>query len=96
MKPNKDKILKVSVETIEIERKRYIRIIFYDRGTGISKDIIDKIKDPFFSTKPQDEGTGLWLSISHGIISSHKGKFRVESQEKKYTKVVIDLPVHNG
>jgi PAS domain S-box-containing protein len=95
-KPNEDKIFKVNVETIEVDGKRHVRIIFYDRGTGISKDIMDKVSNPFFSTKPQGEGTGLGLSISHGIINSHKGKLWFESQEEKYTKAMIDLPVHNG
>ncbi len=94
-KPNKDKIFKISIKTIGSEKNIYVRLIFYDRGTGIAKDIIDKIKDPFFSTKPKGEGTGLGLSISHGIISSHNGILWFESQEKKYTKIMIDLPVHN-
>jgi signal transduction histidine kinase len=48
--------------------------------------------DPFFTTKPENLGTGLGLSISHGIISDHKGRMKIESNEGEFTRFVIDLP----
>jgi two-component system NtrC family sensor kinase len=82
----------ISVERIPIDNAPFVRATFYDTGTGISADIIDKVVHPFFSTKPSGLGTGLGLSISHGIIRSHGGRLAVESVEGAYTKVTIDLP----
>lgn len=93
---HENKILEINGELIFLEKKKYMRLIFYDRGLGIPKKFVDKVADPFFSTKPQGEGTGLGLSISHGIIETHGGKLWFESKEGEYTKVMVDLPMHNG
>ncbi|HSB69944.1 MAG TPA: ATP-binding protein [Candidatus Methylomirabilis sp.] len=69
-----------------------VRITFHDRGVGIPAGIIEKIRDPFYSTKPAGKGTGLGLSISDGIISEHGGKLSIESAEGESTTVIIDLP----
>lgn len=60
---------------------------------GINRDIIDKIFDPFFSTKDVGEGTGLGLSICHRIVSEHGGTIDVESKEGIGTTFLIKLPV---
>lgn len=75
---------------------KMIRTIFVDFGTGISKDVIEKVCNPFFSTKPADKGTGLGLSISFGIIEDHHGNLRIRSREGMFTKVIIELPAHGG
>ncbi|MBW2640513.1 MAG: PAS domain-containing protein, partial [Deltaproteobacteria bacterium] len=90
--PNKNKFLGVEGKTIKFEDRNYVRTIFYDRGTGIPKKILNKVCDPFFSTKPPGNGTGLGLSISHNIIKNHGGKLLFESVEGEYTKVMVDLP----
>jgi len=90
--PNEDKFLEIESKTIKFEDQNYVRTTFYDGGTGIPKNIINKICDPFFSTKPPGNGTGLGLSISHGIISNHEGKLLFESVEGEYTRVMVDLP----
>ena len=95
-KTHEDKVIEIKVETIEIESQKHVRTIFHDRGTGISGSILDKISDPFFSTKPKGKGIGLGLSISHGIIENHGGRLWFESIEGDYTKVFVDLPVDNG
>ncbi len=75
-----------------IDNNPYVRITFYDRGTGIPSAILDKVLNPFFSTKPDEKGTGLGLSISHGIINDHGGRIKIESVEGEFTRVIIDLP----
>jgi PAS domain S-box-containing protein len=90
---DKNKFLKIKSGTIEIEGRSYVRTTFYDGGIGIPESILDRIIDPFFSTKPIGEGTGLGLSTSHGIVQNHGGRIWFESVEGEYTKVMIDLPV---
>ena len=70
----------------------YLEVTFIDYGTGIPTSILDKIYNPFFSTKPSGIGTGLGLTISHGIITDHGGKLVLESKYGEYTKVAILLP----
>jgi len=91
--PHQDKILEIKSEMMEIEGCQMIRTTFYDRGAGISTDTLDKICNPFFSTKPKGEGTGLGLSISYGIVKEHGGRLCFDSVEGEYTKVFVDLPV---
>jgi PAS domain S-box-containing protein len=88
-----DKILEIKCEGVTIEDVHYVRISFLDHGTGIPADILDKIMNPFFSTKPAGHGTGLGLSISNSIIKDHGGRLALESKEGEYTRVIIDLPV---
>lgn len=68
-----------------------IRIIVEDNGKGIPTEIIDKILDPFFTTKQGNEGTGLGLSISTDIIKAHGGTLKIESEENNFTRFIIDL-----
>ncbi len=65
---------------------------FSDEGEGIDSDIIDKIWDPFFTTKTQGKGTGLGLGIVRNIIERHNGRIEVESQSQKGSKFTIYLP----
>jgi signal transduction histidine kinase len=69
-----------------------INIEISDTGCGISKDIIERITDPFFTTKDPDKGTGLGLSISFSIINKHKGFLEFRSDLGKGTTVIIKLP----
>ena len=61
-----------------------------DNGEGIAPDIIDKIFQPFYSTKPK--GSGLGLAISQTIVTAHQGKIEVESQPHHGTGVTVFLP----
>ncbi|MBJ2175563.1 GHKL domain-containing protein [Aureibaculum sp. A20] len=63
-----------------------------DNGSGIPKEIVDKIFQPFFTTKPSGQGTGLGLSMSYDIVRSHGGDLKVESQEGEGTTFTISIP----
>jgi len=69
-----------------------IRISFTDDGPGIARENIDKIFDPFFTTKEVGEGTGLGLSLCHGIIAEHNGRIYAESESGKGATFGIELP----
>jgi len=92
--PDKDpcKQLDIQAQPIVVEDRQYVRIIFHDRGTGVSESHIEKLGNPFFTTKPAGEGTGLGLSISHNIIQDHSGRMLFESREGEYMRVMVDLP----
>ena len=94
LKPGSENFLRIKSEIADVGGRDYIRTTFHDSGPGIPKNILNKICDPFFSTKPPGKGTGLGLSISHGIINNHEGRLLFETVEGKYTKVIVDLPVH--
>jgi two-component system NtrC family sensor kinase len=81
----------VSVSTKKIDNKVEIKV--KDNGNGISQKIIDKIFQPFFTTKPTGQGTGLGLSLSYDIIKAHGGEIKVESKEGEGTVFIIQLPV---
>ena len=70
-----------------------VRIRIKDNGDGMPPDVIDKIFNPFFTTKPTDKGTGLGLAISSDIIRQHGGSIRVDSKQGEYTEMTIDLPL---
>jgi len=93
---DENKTLRISVSLAEREEGSWIRTIVEDHGSGIPADIIERIFDPFFSTKPRERGTGLGLSISYGLVRDHHGRLVVESKPNVYTRSIMDLPVENG
>ncbi len=64
-----------------------------DNGNGISQKILDKIFQPFFTTKPTGQGTGLGLSLSYDIVKAHGGELKVDREEREGTLVTINIPV---
>ena len=64
-----------------------------DNGPGIPDHIVDKIFQPFFTTKPTGQGTGLGLSLSYDIVKAHGGELKVETEEGKGSEFIIVLPV---
>jgi signal transduction histidine kinase len=66
-----------------------------DNGPGIPPHIVDKIFQPFFTTKPTGQGTGLGLSLSYDIVKAHGGEIKVESKENVGTEFIIHLPNKN-
>jgi PAS domain S-box-containing protein len=89
--PKKNFVIHAAEE--KIDDIHYLEVTFLDYGTGIPSSIIDKIYNPFFSTKPSGIGTGLGLAISHGIITDHGGKLMFQSSYGEHTKVTVLLPV---
>ena len=80
----------VSVSTRKMDNKIEIRV--KDNGNGIPQKILDKIFQPFFTTKPTGQGTGLGLSLSYDIIKAHGGEIKVETVEGQYTEFIVLLP----
>jgi two-component system NtrC family sensor kinase len=80
----------VSVQTKKLNDK--VKIIVTDNGNGIPQNIVDKIFQPFFTTKPTGQGTGLGLSLAYDIIKAHGGEIRVETKEGEGSEFVILLP----
>ena len=64
-----------------------------DNGSGIPPDVIEKIFNPFFTTKPTDQGTGLGLAMSSDIVRRHGGTIRVESELGRFTQMTVELPL---
>lgn len=77
----------------QLKRGNYIEIKVSDTGGGIDPHIIDKIFEPYFTTKGQNEGTGMGLAMVHGIVETYGGKIFVESRVGKGTIFTINLPV---
>ncbi len=84
---------KINITTCFDEKKNKVVVVFEDTGTGIPEDIIEKIFDPFFSTKETGKGTGLGLAVSYGIIERHRGTIEVRSRPGEGTVFTIRFPV---
>jgi signal transduction histidine kinase len=82
---------KLTIETNTAAKNVYL--IVKDTGIGMTEDVIKKIFIPFFTTKDVNEGTGLGLSVVHGIITSHKGLIKAESLVDKGSQFEIKLPI---
>jgi two-component system, NtrC family, sensor kinase len=89
----KKQLVKVPYEpkvTVSTQREgNSVLIHIRDNGTGIPQPVLDKIYQPFFTTKPTGEGTGLGLSLSYDIIKSHGGEIKVETKEGEFTEFRI-------
>ncbi|MGI9531568.1 sensor histidine kinase, partial [Lutimonas sp.] len=73
--------------------KDQVEIKVSDNGNGIPTEVKDKIFQPFFTTKPAGQGTGLGLSLSYDIVRAHGGELKVETNEEKGTEFIIELPL---
>jgi signal transduction histidine kinase len=81
----------VAVSTKKKDDKVEIKI--RDNGNGIPQKVLDKIFQPFFTTKPTGQGTGLGLSLSYDIVKAHGGELKVETKEGEGTAFSVLLPV---
>ncbi|MEO6232147.1 MAG: ATP-binding protein [Ferruginibacter sp.] len=75
------------------EHSDRLQIIVGDNGNGIPQNIVDKIFQPFFTTKPAEQGTGLGLSLTYDIIKAHGGEIKVESKQGEGSTFIITLPL---
>ena len=81
----------VSITTKKVADKVFISVA--DNGNGIPQKVLDKIFQPFFTTKPTGQGTGLGLSLSYDIIKAHGGEIKVETKEGEGSEFIIKLPL---
>jgi signal transduction histidine kinase len=80
----------VSVSTKKTNGK--VEISVKDNGNGIPQKVLDKIFQPFFTTKPTGQGTGLGLSLSYDIVKAHGGELKLETREGEGSEFIIQLP----
>jgi two-component system NtrC family sensor kinase len=85
----------LTITTRFIEKEKAVQIVIEDTGAGISQENLDRIFDPFFSTKAQ-KGFGLGLSVSYGIIKNHGGRVDVKSREGEGTRFSIYFSTENN
>jgi len=71
-----------------------VEIFFEDQGKGIAEDILEKIWDPFFTTK--SKGTGLGLGIVKNIIESHGGTVQINNRSQSGARVTVKIPIEQG
>ena len=83
------------VPTLWISSQRtpdQVEVRIRDNGKGIPPNVVDKIFNPFFTTKPTDQGTGLGLALSNDIVREHGGTIKVHSEPGEFTEMTIELP----
>jgi signal transduction histidine kinase len=90
--PKQPKVFDPAVTLTTSHHAGHVQVSIKDNGAGIPEAIRQKIFQPFFSTKPTGDGTGLGLSLSHDIVTAHGGTIKVDSKEGEFTEFVITLP----
>jgi PAS domain S-box-containing protein len=88
----REKLLRIAARRVEREGRAFVRVEFYDNGVGIRREDLDRVFDPFFTTRRDAGGTGLGLSISFGIVREHGGTIRVESERGEFARFDVELP----
>src|SRR5690606_16785041 len=73
----------------------YVRIAVSDTGSGIPADIVARVIEPFFTTKPVGEGTGLGLSQVYGLVQESRGELKIDSIPEESTTIAMYLPAHS-
>ena len=70
-----------------------VQVMIRDNGDGIPADVVDKIFNPFFTTKPTDKGTGLGLALSSDIVRTHGGTISVDTEQGEFAQMTVELPL---
>lgn len=99
--PDRRGALEISLELVDVDAAHasplkpgpYLKLGVLDDGHGMNRQILDRIFDPYFSTKKPDEGTGLGLAVVHGIVMGYEGKIKVHSRPGKGTRFDVLFPV---
>ncbi len=89
MLPGYDPVVSVSTKKL----KYTVEISVHDNGNGIPQKVLDKIFQPFFTTKPTGQGTGLGLSLSYDIVKAHGGEIKAETKEGEGSIFIIQIPI---
>jgi PAS domain S-box-containing protein len=86
------KLFRISAQRVERGEREFVRAEFYDNGVGIRREDLERVFDPFFTTRRDSGGTGLGLSISFGIVHDYGGTIRAESEPGEFARFIIELP----
>lgn len=86
-------ILRIEIRGYNIVRAYGSGLLLAIKGNGIPQKILDKIFQPFFTTKPIGQGTGLGLSLSYDIVKAHSGELKVETKDGQGSTYIIQLPI---
>jgi signal transduction histidine kinase len=92
LQPNESSTYVPTVTIVTKKLSDKIEIVIKDNGNGIPQNIVDKIFQPFFTTKPTGQGTGLGLSLAYDIVKAHGGEIRVKTTEGEGSDFIIQLP----
>jgi signal transduction histidine kinase len=85
--------MKILTETVSRNNRDWVVVSVLDTGIGISQKEQTRIFEPFYTTKGNQGGTGLGLSVTYGIVTDHGGQIEVESQPEKGSKFTVWLPL---
>jgi PAS domain S-box-containing protein len=88
----RERLLRIAARRVERGGRAFVRAEFYDNGVGIRREDLDRVFDPFFTTRRDAGGTGLGLSISFGIVREHGGAIRAESERGEFARFIIEMP----
>lgn len=80
---------------VKISKAQRVQVSIEDTGVGIPKSVVERIYEPFFTTKPLGEGSGLGLDISRKVVLAHGGTIRVESKMNEGTRFIVTLPLEH-
>jgi PAS domain S-box-containing protein len=86
-------LINVPISPVDLDPGQYLRLTVSDTGHGMKPEVIKRIFDPYFTTKDKGEGTGMGLSVVHGIIKSHGGTITVYSEQAKGSTFHVYLPL---